>query len=179
MSTTRCAECGHEIEFGEFPFCPHGAIRELNARRFESIVVWQSNTEPDKFSFPGQASEPCPDGYHRLEITNLPEADRFVSRMNAIERAKAESNRELNDQALDEQTRRRRNEFDARNRSSLDSRSEALLRAVREWADRRRTEKRYRRSRLDPHFHIQVLSFDSGNRNSYSGPETGWRERKS
>jgi hypothetical protein len=24
--TTRCDECGHEIEFGEFPFCPHGKV---------------------------------------------------------------------------------------------------------------------------------------------------------
>lgn len=24
MSTTPCPKCGHEIEIGEFPFCPHG-----------------------------------------------------------------------------------------------------------------------------------------------------------
>jgi hypothetical protein len=172
-----CSECGREIEIGDWPYCPHGALHEVHAQRFDPIVVWASNSDPDKFSFPGQANERCPPEYHRVEITNLREADRFVSRMNAIERAKAEASRDLNYQALDEQTKRRREDTMARIRGN--PKAEALFRAAREWADRRREEKRARHRNLDPHFHINVLSFDSGNRNSYSGPETGWRERKS
>jgi hypothetical protein len=97
--------------------------------------------------------------------------------MNRIERQKMEATRDLNYQALDEQTRRRRADVAAR--ISGNPRAEALFRQVREWTDRQRQAKRAKHSRLDPRFHIQVLSFDSGNRNSYSGPETGWREKKS
>jgi hypothetical protein len=175
--TTTCNQCGHEIEFGQYPFCPHQEIRESNARRWDPIVVWASNTDSDKYSFPGQANEPCPEGYHRVEITNLAQADRFVGRMNVIERQKMEAMRDLNYAALDEQTRRRRDDTLARIRGN--ARAEALFRASREWADRRKEAKRAQHARLDPSFHSQVLSFDSGNRNSYSGAETGWRERKS
>lgn len=175
--TTTCTACGHEIEFGEWAFCPHGVMHEANARRWNPIVVWQSATDPDKFSFPGQANEPCPDGYRAIELANLRQADQFVTRMNVIERRKMEAARDLNYQAFDEQTRRRREDIAARIRGN--ARAEALFRAAREWADRRRSEKRSRQRNLDPRFHIQVLSYDSGNRSSYSGPETGWRERKS
>jgi hypothetical protein len=157
--------------------CPHGETRESNARRWDPIVVWESNTNPDHYSFPGQANEPCPAGYHRVELTDLTQADQFVNRMNEIERRKLEATRDLNHAALDEQTRRRRDDVMARIRGN--PRAEALFRQSREWADRVREAKRARHARLDPKFHIQVLSFDSGNRNSYSGAETGWRERKS
>lgn len=152
-------------------------VRERDALNFSPIVVWQANDSPEKFSFPGQAHELCPEGYHRVEITNLREADRFVSRMNAIERVKAEATRDLNYQALDEQTKRRREDIAARIRGN--PKMEALFRQAREWTDRTKERKRSRHRSLDPRFHIQVLSYDSGNRNSYSGPETGWRERKS
>ena len=175
--TTACPECGHEIEIGQYPYCPHEWLSERNARRWEPIVVWASNSEPDKFSFPGQANEPVPQGYHKIEITNMRQADQFVSRMNAVEQAKMEETRDRNYQVLDEQTRQRRADAMARIRGN--PKAEALFRAAREWADRRREEKRARHRNLDPHFHIQVLSFDSGHRNSYSGAETGWREKKS
>ena len=150
-------------------------MRERDARAFEPIVVWASDTDSRKYSFPGQADEPVAEGYHKVEITNLREADRFVQRINGIERAKAEATRALNYQALDEATKIRRENTVARIRGN--PRAEALFRAARDWADKRRAEKRSQQC-MDPNFHIQVLSFDSGNRSSYSGPETGWRERK-
>jgi hypothetical protein len=171
-----CAECGTQLEIGAWPYCPHGRLREGNALGFSPIVVWESDAEPDKFSFPGQAEEACPPGYHKIEITNLRQADQLVRRVNGVERAAAERARDLNYQALDEQTRRRREDTLARIRGN--PRAEALFRAAREYADRRREASRSRRRNLDPRFHIQVLSFDSGHRNSYSGPETGWRETK-
>jgi hypothetical protein len=171
-----CSTCGQEFNIGDWPWCPHQPLYERNAQRFDSIVVWASNSDPEKFSFPGQSNEPVPQGYHRVEITNLREADRFVSRMNAIERAKMEAARDLNYQALDERTKRRREDTWARIRGN--PKAEALFRAAMDWADRRRDEKRSRHRNLDPHFHVNVLSFDSGNRNSYASARTGWKERK-
>lgn len=174
--TTTCPECGHEIEFGEYPFCPHGSIYEGNARRFDAIVVWASNSDPEKFSFPGQANEAVPEGYHKIEISNLREADQFVSKMNAIERRRMEEMRDMRYALDDAGIRERRRDEDAR--GTVNARAAALRRRVREWTDRIREHRRAAHPRIDPQFHIDVLSFDSGNRTSYSGSETGWRERK-
>jgi hypothetical protein len=95
--------------------------------------------------------------------------------VNAIERAKTEFDRARNYQALDEAIKLRREDTLARIRGN--PRAEMLHRAAKEWADKRRSEKRAKQSG-DPNFNINVLSFDSGHRESWSGPETGWRERK-
>ena len=171
---TTCPQCGQELEIGAWPWCPHGSIYERNAQRWDAIVVWQSNSDAEKYSFPGQASEPCPEGYHRVELTNLREADQFVSRFNGIERRKLEGEREMRHALDDAGVRERRAAEDARGVGS--AQAAALRRAARVWADRLR--ERRRAFRVDPHFNINVLSYDSGHRNSYSGPETGWRERK-
>ena len=193
MPATICPVCGLELHIGDWPMCGspggHQPLRERQARRFEPIVVWQADQDPDRYSYPGQADEPCPQGYHRVEITDLPQADKFVARVNSIERRKMEQARDLR-QALDDAgVKDRRSEEDARgwvmraDGSKFyirgNARAEALQRAARQWADRRRDQKRSGQRHLDPHFHIQVFSFDGGHRNSYSGPETGWRERKS
>lgn len=185
---TSCPACGAELEIGAWPFCPHGSTHEGNARRFDPIVVWQSNRDPNKFSFPGQSNEACPSDYHRVEITNLRQADQFVSKMNAIERRKLEAERDLRHTLDDAGIKDRRAEEDARGWAMRadgtkfyirgNSRAEALRRRVREWADKNREARRARHPRSEANFHINVLSFDSGNRTSYSGPETGWRERK-
>ena len=187
-----CEVCGQELQVGDWPFCQgarnsHGPIRELNARRFESIVVWQSNSDPEKFSYPGDVHEAPPEGYHAIEITNLPQADRFVHEVNRIERVKSEQSRQMRYTLDDAGVKDRRAEEDARGWVMRgdgtkfyvrgNARAEALQKAVREWADKRREQKRSRHS-SEPNFHINILSFDSGNRNSYSGPETNWRERK-
>lgn len=171
-----CPECGAEAAIGDWPWCPHGSIHEGRAQRFDPIVVWQSNTDMEKFSFPGQSNEPVPEGYHRVEITDLRQADKFVSKMNDIERRRMEETRDMRYALDDAGIRERRRNEDAR--GAVNARAEVLRRRVREWADRIRDRRRGQHPRIDPQFHINVLSFDSGNRNSYSGPETGWRERK-
>ena len=183
-----CKECGQEVFIGDWPWCPHGSVRGGNAARFDPIVVWQSNADPDKYSFPGQPNEPVPDGYHKVEITNLREGDHFVSRFNELERRRLEGGRELRRTLDDAGVKDRRAEEDARgyvvraDGSKFyvrgNARAEALQRAARIWADKLRERRRAQHSRIDPHFHSNVLSFDSGNRSSYSGAETNWRERK-
>jgi hypothetical protein len=174
-SEVRCEECHLELEVGDWPYCPHPKVHGRDSRLFEPIVVWKHNTEVDKYSFPGQGDERVPDGYHKVEIHNLRDADRLVREINRIERSKSIDARSLNYQALDEATRIRRRDIDARIRGN--PRAEALFRAAREWADKRKAKNRAKHSQ-EPNFHIDILSFDSGNRRSYSGPETQWRETK-
>ena len=183
-----CPKCGVVFGIGDWPFCPHGSLFHNDAQHFDPIVVWQSNTDSRKYSFPGRSDEPVPEGYHKVEITNMRQADQLVSRVDSIERAKLEAERALRRTLDDAGIADRRREEDARgwvmraDGSKFyvrgNARAEALQRAAREWADRRRQERRSQHGGVNPNFHINVLSFDSGNRNSYSGPETGWRERK-
>ena len=174
--TTFCPDCGQELHIGDWAYCPHEPLHERSARRFDPIVIWASNSDSEKFSFPGQANEPVPEGYHKIEITDLRQADRFVAKMNDIERRKLEGERDVRHALDDAGIRERRRNEDAR--GVVNARALALRRRVREWTDKVREQRRSRHPRIDPQFHINVLSFDSGNRNSYSGPETGWREKK-
>lgn len=183
-----CNKCGMEVFIGDWPWCPHGSVRGENATRFDPIVVWQSNADPDKYSFPGQPNEPVPEGFHKIEITNLRQGDQFTSRFNELERRRIEEEREIRRTLDDAGIKDRRAEEDARGWAMRadgtkfyvrgNARAENLQRAAREWADKRREAKRGRQGRVEPNFHIQVLSFNSGNRGSYSGQETNWRERK-
>ncbi|HEY6373868.1 MAG TPA: hypothetical protein VIX37_25070 [Candidatus Sulfotelmatobacter sp.] len=174
---TVCLECGVTFGIGDWPFCPHQSVLPERAKHFDSIVVWQSNSDSEKYSFPGQANEPVPEGYHKCELNDLRSADKFIARMNAIERRKLEAERDQRYALDDAGIRERRRNEDAS--GAVNARAEALRRRVREWTDKVRERRREAHPRIDPNFHINVLSFDSGNRNSYSGPETGWRERKS
>ena len=175
--TTTCPQCGQELHIGDWAWCPHESVYPANAQRWDPIVIWASNADSEKYSFPGRANEPVPEGYHRVEITDLRQADRFVSKMNAIERRRLEEERDMRYALDDAGIRERRRAEDAR--GPANPRAAALRRRVREWTDRIRERRREAHPRIDPQFHIDVLSFDSGHRNSYSGPETGWRERKS
>lgn len=171
-----CKECGMEVTIGDWPFCPHGSVFQGSAKRFDDIVVWQSNTDSEKYSFPGQANEPCPEGYHKIVISNMRQADQLVRTVNDIERRKMEEMRDMRYALDDAGIKERRANEDAK--GAISARAEVLRRRVREWTDKRRADKRAAHPRIDPQFHINILSFDSGNRNSYSGEETGWREKK-
>lgn len=171
-----CKECGENVEIGDWPYCPHGSVFRERAQRFDPIVVWQSNTDSAKYSFPGQANEAVPEGYHKVEITNMRQADQLVARVNDIERRKLQELRDMRYALDDAGIKERRANEDAR--GVISERAAVLRRRVREWTDRRRADRRAAHPRIDPQFHINILSFDSGNRNSYSGAETGWREKK-
>lgn len=189
-----CPRCGEELDERSWPWCAsespggHGSVRRNSAKRWDDIVVWQSNADADKYSFPGQSNEPVPEGYHKVVISNLREGDQFTARFNELERQRLQEERDRRRMLDDAGVRDRRAEEDARGwvmkadgskfHIRGNSRAEAMRRAVREWADRRREQKRERAPNVDPNFHINVLSYDSGNRNSYSGAETNWRERK-
>lgn len=173
-----CPTCNQEMQVGDWPFCNpgggHSPLREQNAKRFDPVVVWESITSPGQFSFPGRADEPVPDGYRALSLTNLREADRFVSRFNEQERARLSDERDYERQYWDARLSQRRSDTLAR--IGNNSRAAAMLKAVAEYRDAKRDRKYARK--IDPHFHIQALSFDSGNRQGHSSAATGWKDRK-
>jgi hypothetical protein len=83
--TTYCKHCGHYIEFGQFPFCPHGDIHgnlsPLGMHKSEVTVVYE-NPATGKVCYPGRADVPMPEryarqGFEKRELRTLREVDRF------------------------------------------------------------------------------------------------------
>jgi len=101
MTTTVCLECGHEIEFGQFPFCPHqevhGNLSPLGMHHSEVTVVYE-HPGTGKIRYPGRADKPMPEryakqGYVKRELRTLREVDRFSKQHNVVnERAHFDSN---------------------------------------------------------------------------------------
>lgn len=177
MNTTTCKECGHEIEFGQWPICPHGEMHEANAARFDPIVVWQSTTDQDRYSVPGDSSEACPTGYRPIEIRTLREADKFIHHYNGIERDKEQMKIYAEQQYWDQRTRDRRADIDARVGGN-NPKAQALAKQIRAWADKKRDARYGRLYRKDPEARFQVFANDSSNRSAHSSERTGYRDVK-
>jgi len=174
VSGTVCPECGKELEIGDYPYCPHGSIFSRNALAFDPAIVWQSTSDPDSYSFPGNSSEPCPVGYKPIALDSLRKADGFVRRYNELERERLEGERAMEKAYWDERIRQSRS--DRRARLGGNSRALALLEAVAKYRDARR-ERKYSQ-RIEPNFHLQPIEFDASNRQGYSSRESGWKDRK-
>lgn len=157
-----------------------GSRNRFNAQRFEPIVIHQSVSDPNSFSFPGASSDRCPAGYRPIHITNMREAERWTKRINNLETSKATELRDMNREYFEEKTIIRRQEIDSRMRANgMDGsgRARFLRDMARRLADRRHA-KNFGPRAMNANFHIQALEFDSSNRNPHSGPETDWKQRR-
>jgi hypothetical protein len=152
-----------------------GEYRPTNAQRFDPIVIWVNNDNPDQVSMPGRADEPVQDGYHAVEITNLSQADRWTRHMNNVALREAVNNRAAQKEYFEAMTKERRDNIRAKIGSN--PRAKALFEKVCEYTDAKR-EKKYSKT-LDPRGHFQVVAYDSSNRQGYADRETGWREKRS
>ena len=174
-----CPECGIELSIGLWPYCPHGSILNRDAANFPPIVLHQ-DAATGEYSFPASASEPVPDGYRKIEIRNMREADRYVREIGSSERSKLVEMRENNRLYFEERRKETRERVDAemRRRGLTSGRALLLRDRVRQYVDRKHAERYSSARSLDLNFHNQALSFDSSNRQGHSGPETNWRNRK-
>lgn len=152
-----------------------GEFRPLNASRFDPIVVWVNNENPDIVSVPGRSNEPVQSGYHAVHITDMRMADKMAAHINNISLRDAINQRAMEKEYWNEKTKDRRDSIRAR--IGGDQRRQALFAKVCEFVDRKR-DRRYSKP-LDPKGHFQALSFNSSNRQGYSDRDTGWKERRS
>jgi len=143
------------------------------ARGFEPLVVYQSATDPTKFSIPGRNYEKTDPGYKRIEITNMHEYNKLVKQVNNIERSKMSDHREMHKTYWDARRRAMRDNVNARVGSSGMSRIVDLLRTIRKRSDTK-TNKRYGKP-LEPNFHAQLLEFNQGKIQDYCDADTGWK----
>jgi hypothetical protein len=168
-NTTKCEKCGEDIQFGQFPFCPHGYMAGREPRQFQPIVVHRT-TAPDgsfQYSYPGRADDPVPAGYEKVELSTLSQADQFVKDRNEEEREL----RRLHFKGEQEYWQERANDRRAIAKSQLEERlgksnsriGDMVARAV----DARRKKKLEELANRDTNFHIQALSFDKNNQSEY------------
>lgn len=170
-----CSTCNRVLEIGDYPFCPHESIYARNAQAFDPIVLFQ-NPETGAYSFPGSSGAALPAGHRRVEITNLRQADRVTSEINRSE------NQEIREQWHKEQASRgekqkaRREELKELMRKMTPEGRRAAEQAM-EYADRKR-ERRSMNGPKDANFHMDVIAYDSSNRDVHTDRRTDWRGRK-
>jgi hypothetical protein len=153
-----------------------GEYRPSNAQRFDPIVIWQSDTDPNKFSFPGRSNEPCDPGYHAITIRNMHEAQKWTKHINQVYALEKDIDRERDRIMFNERLQENRRDRAAKVRGN--ARLEAFNRLMIERQDRKRANK-YDHGRSNVNFHMNVLEFDSSNRMDHCDADTtGWKSRK-
>lgn len=179
---TTCSQCGHELQIGDYPFCPHESIYASPAQRITPVLVYQ-NPKTGAFWFPGSNNDPSDhptpeSGFtRRQELTSIRDIERVERSMGR--RLESERRELLAHQhaALDTKTRELREENDAklRARGITNSRVTEL---TRRFIDRNREIRRQRELSRGVNFHSQVLAYDQSNRQGHADERTGWKERK-
>lgn len=144
-----------------------------------SVVVWRSTDQsrigtPREYQFPGDSSELPPAGFVAVTLDNLRAIDRFTKDYNEIVRRDLSEQREVVRMHFDKMIRDRRAE--ALRKVWTNPKALALLKSCQEYVDRKR-ERMYR-TKIEPNFHVQPVAFDASNRQGYSSPETGWKDKK-
>lgn len=172
-----CPTCGGELIVGSYPFCKgnpadHETVRTRMAQSIRGTVYFEN--AKGEVRFPPSPNSKCPNGFERKELTTLRAADKFMREQNQRERIRADENVHhensywssvYKDGASKLETLLRQGRFTGQ-------RAEYVEQKIREM--RNHTGKATR----DPNFYIEPLVYDSSNRDSWCGPETGWKERK-
>jgi ElaB/YqjD/DUF883 family membrane-anchored ribosome-binding protein len=166
----KCVRCGHELQIGDYPFCPHGSIFTQFAQHFDPIVLHQA--ADGSYSFPASVDAPVRPGYRKVEVRTIQEADRVTREVNSREESKA---REIH-----AQSESMREATLSRNRRDMDKLRDRLSDAGKQFAERARqyVDSKPRRGFQSPNFHMDVFSFDSSNREVHRDDRTGWKGRK-
>jgi hypothetical protein len=169
-----CKDCGHELQIGDYPYCPHGSIYSEHAQRFAPIVVHR--TADGVYSFPASVDAVVRGGYDKVEIRTLREADRITREINQHEDAKLGEVQQQSD-ANRQATRARNQAFMNNLRNKMTPQGRRFLdqaRAYQALKDKARENSRPRSA----NFYIDVFANDSSNREQHRDERTQWRGRK-
>jgi hypothetical protein len=169
-----CSSCNHEMEIGDYPFCPHESIYVQNSQGFDPVVIHKD--AQGNVRFPGSANAPCPPGFQRVELTNVSQIRKLEREVNAKELSRAEGNRQAQKAQSEGERMARREKFKeiVRNFSPKGKRFAEDMMKVRDQRQGR-LDKRI----TDMGFHVEAFSQNSSNREAHNDAVTGWRGRKS
>jgi hypothetical protein len=108
IGPTVCADCKQELQMGEWPMCPHGFTRNVDAKAFDPILIYE--LADGSHYYAGRNDDPPPVNHPTAKpifLTTLRAADEFVRNTNA---------REQYD--IDRRTEEKRNHADKAQRES-------------------------------------------------------------
>lgn len=91
VSTTKCNHCGQEIEYGDYPFCPHETTFSVNAQRFDPVVIHRDAA--GNVRYPGRADAAVPHGFQKVELRTLAEVRHFEREVGRKEAARYDESR--------------------------------------------------------------------------------------
>lgn len=168
-----CKDCGHELQIGDYPYCPHESIYPSAAQSFSPVVVHRS--ADGSIRFPAHADAPVPKGFQKVEMTNLAQIRKFETEVNTRENALLREGRYKEKADIESGRKIMREQFKERVRG-FSPRGRAFAERAMEWSDKRGSKRDVIR---DANFHVEAFSFDSSNRDAYQDAGTNWQRRKS
>lgn len=179
---------GHSPTHADCPHCGTFAARETdpfitlrrpasNALRFDPIAIDRRKEAGEwVYSYPGSNTEPVSEGYERIYITNMSQADKHTREVGGKEQELRSMNLQLERGVWDQRTKERRE--DTRALIARRGWSGKIFEAVCKQIDAQR-EKRYAQlERKQVDFHNQALSFNQSNRMAHCDINTGWKDRR-
>lgn len=96
----KCADCGADLEIGDWPFCGrkggHESIFKRWASPFDPVVIHKDAS--GNVRYPGRADAPAPKGFERVELRTVAEVrdfERSVGRREAARHDAAQVREEL------------------------------------------------------------------------------------
>ena len=166
-----CPDCNQELQIGDWPYCPHGSTRPEYALRFDPIVVHQA--ADGSYRFPMAADAPVPPGYQKVELTTRRQVEALEHSVNARERREFEKHAE--------RQRAASNEFWSRQNAELRARAKNFSpegRAAVEYLIERQAREDRVPSAPDPGFHVEIMHYNSSNREGHDDARTHWKTVK-
>jgi hypothetical protein len=176
----KCITCGAVLVIGSYPFCngqpeDHDTIRSEWARRFQPLLV-DVNHETGQVSYPGSVHDAVQAGYVRKSLETIHQIEEFCNARSAEETEKRREHFREEKTFWDERIRQRR-EFVRAEMVRQGFKGEGWDKICKALDARR--ERRYaEQMRREVRVFSDVIHYDASNRETYSGPETGWRQRK-
>lgn len=166
-----CKECGQETVIGDWPFCPHGSVLRQRAQHFDPIVLHQA--ADGSYSFPASADAPLREGYRKVEIRTIQEADKISREMNSKMDSQLRDAHAFNEALHSATLAKHRADVD-RIRDRLSARARELADGARAYVDGKR-----RPGPGPANFHFEVFAFDGSNREAHRDERTDWKSRRS
>ena len=174
--TSTCKQCGHEIEIGQYPFCPHGETNTKYAQSFDPIVLHQDPVT-GRYSVPSQTDDPVPDGYQKVVVDNIRTADKVTREMSQHATEERRNNLDGERQYWDQRTKERRELIKRNLKDKLGKDGSVIFERVCAAIDRRR-DRKYQELRREVTVAPNVFVYDQSNRKPVRNERTDWRDRK-
>lgn len=151
-----------------FYFAPR---RPSWAQRFSPVVI---HRDPEgNIRFPGHADAPVPEGFQKVELTDIHQIRKLEREVNHHEDEKSEEFRLAKANHFRQKMKEQRDSISAIV-AKMSPRGRRFYEAMREASDAR-TSKKERGHAPSSNFFIEAFSQDASNREAYRDERTGWR----